>query len=117
MRLLGSWAATRWEYRALDRALAQDVVCELGGSVTLSISPGTYILATDVAGRGRHSVGGMITVQDASLGLRPLGGEREQRLAFQLTDTTLTLHAADAAWAFDGSGEEPAEFVGILVRL
>ena len=117
MRLLGSWAATRWEYRALDRPLVQDVVCELGGSVTLSIGPGTYILATDVAGRGRHSVGGMITILPSSLVLSPLGGGREQALLFQLTDTTLTLHAAEAAWAFDGSDEEPAELVGILVRL
>jgi hypothetical protein len=45
-RLLGSWSATRWQYTSQARPdVTADVVCDLGGSVTLSLSAATYVLA------------------------------------------------------------------------
>ena len=115
--LLGSWAATRWEYASITSRRVVDLVCDLGGSVTLSVSPGTYILTWDIARQGRRSVGGTVEVRASALHLHPHDGVDEEVVLFQLADDTLTLSAAQSAWAFDGNGEEPAAFTAVLVRL
>src|SRR3954468_12504153 len=101
--LLGSWAATRWEYASSTSGNVVDLVLDLGASVTLSVSPGTYILTWDVERRGRRSVGGTLEVTDPWLRLRPQDGGEDEVLLFQLNERTLTLSAQRSGWAFGGS--------------
>jgi hypothetical protein len=115
--LTGSWAATRWHYRRIGQPEREvDVVAGLGGSVTLSLSDGTYVLTSEMAGRGRASAAGTVAVDGERLVFRPHGAGSEQVVGFRLSGQTLALSAADSAWAFERD-EEPAEFVAVLVRL
>lgn len=117
--LLGSWSATRWQYTRRDgRPLALDVVCDLGGSVTLSLSARSYVLTWDVRGRGKLSIGGTFRVRDDQLELFPLGSERGEVIRFRVNAETLSLSAEDSGWDFEGQGHEAAaEFVAVFVRL
>jgi hypothetical protein len=117
MRLIGSWAATRWQYHGRgESAPMVDLVCDLGGSVTLSITAGTFILTRSEPGSAPQSTGGAIEVDDATLALRADDGEAEV-FRYQVTDDTLTLSSEAAAWRFYGNDEQPADFVAVLVRL
>ena len=117
--LFGGWSATRWEYTSL--AAPQrivDVVTDLGGSVALSLTATAFILAFDVAGRGKHSVAGTCEVRGDELWLRHEGPDRAERVAFHLAGDTLSLGSGASGWDFDGTGrEQSATFVAVLVRL
>lgn len=114
---LGSWSATRWQY-ARREGLAVDVVADLGGTVTLSFSAGTWILSWDLPGRGSETVGGTWRRDGERLELWRGGAEQSELLLLRGDLDMLTLQCAASAWTFgDGAGEEPAEFVAILVRL
>ena len=115
---MGSWSATRWMYTSRehpDRTV--DVVCDLGGTVTLSLSAGTWVLTWEIAGQGRQSVGGTLTHRDEQLELQAHQAQDAEAVRFRLAGDTLSLSSAASGWAFDGRGEEAADFVAVLVRL
>ena len=116
--LVGSWAATRWQYHSRNEpARMTDVVCDLGGSVTLSLTASTWILTWDVTGWERRSVGGTLQRDGPRLELLPVLAGGAEVLRYQVTDQTLTLSSDESAWCFDGLREESADFVAVLVRL
>lgn len=117
--LRGSWSATRWQYgKRGDPAESVDVVCDLGGSVTLSLSDGAYVLTWDRGDRNGVSVGGAFDVQGDTLELRPQGANEAESVRFLLGQETLTLRSESSGWDFDGDGQEAvAEFVAVFVRL
>jgi hypothetical protein len=117
--LLGSWSATRWHYTSRDTpGRAIDVVCDLRGTVTLSLSAGTYVLTWDVPGRGGQSIGGAWLVRDDDVEFSPAGSASLESVAFHLGTDELSLRTDDSAWDFSGDGvEEPAGFVAVFVRL
>lgn len=115
--LLGAWSATRWEYtRVAEPRRTLDVVCDLGGSVTLSLSAGTYVLTWAAAGRGSRSSGGSFAVRVDQLELRPLGAAGVETVRYRLGPGVLALSSTESAAEFDGQ-EEAAEFVAVFVRL
>ena len=114
--LLGSWSATRWQYTSRAQ-LTVDVVCDLGGTVTLSVSAGSYVLTWSVAGQASRSVGGALAVAGDRIALRPQGADQAEAVTYRLAGETLALSSDASQWDFDGSGEEPAAFVAVLVRL
>ena len=116
--LLGAWLATRWQYTSRDDAARSlDVVCDLGASVTLSLSEGTYVLTHDVPGRGSRSLGGTIEMGAEALVMRARDAASPETVRFRLADHTLSLSSETSFWDFDGAGEQPARFVAVLVRL
>ena len=117
--LLGSWSATRWMYTQRQEPMRSvDVVCDLGGVVTLSLSAGTYVLTRDVAGPGSRSEGGACEVEAEQLRLTPEGADQSAAVRFRIAADTLSLSAETSAWDFDGDGQdEAADFVAVLVRL
>jgi len=115
--LHGSWSATRWQYTSRERPeRVVDVVAGLGGTVTLSLSEGTYVLTWAIPGHGDASVGGTLTIDGARLVL-DAAGTPAGSLLFHVSAATLALSSETSAWDFDGSGEEAAAFVAVLVRL
>ena len=95
-----------------------DLVADLGGMVTLSLSEGTYVLTHDVAGRSQQSVGGSCAINGEMLELRAQGGDRAESARYRVAGDTLALTATDSGWDFDGDGEdEPATLVAVFVRL
>jgi hypothetical protein len=115
----GSWSATRWQYTSrADPARTVDVVCDLGGVVTLSLSEGTYVLTCDVAGRRNQSVGGVFTMSGDDIHLRASGASDPERVRFRIAAETLALSADESRWDFDGDGrDEPASLIAVFVRL
>jgi hypothetical protein len=114
----GSWAATRWQYASRQQAdRVVDVVTGLGGSVTLSLADGTWVLTWAVPGGGSGTDGGSLVIEGAHLRLRRAGAEGPESVLFHLAAETLALSSEQSAWGFDGDGEEPADFVAVLVRL
>jgi hypothetical protein len=120
--LLGSWSATRWQYRSRAHPESVvDVVCSLGGSVTLSLSAESYVL-TWSSGAGlphdNRSVGGALVVEGDRLSLRPPDALEPDAVTYRLSGETLALSSDASEWDFDGEGKvEAAEFVAVLVRL
>jgi len=113
----GSWSATRWQYTSrADADRVVDVVAGLGGSVTLSLSDGTWVLTWAVPGRGNGTVGGSLAVGRARLDLLRAGPGPPESLEFHQAPDTLALSSDASHWDF-GEGEEPADFVAVLVRL
>jgi hypothetical protein len=116
--VFGSWSATRWQYVSRERPeRVVDVVTGLGGSVTLSLSGDTYVLTWEIAGQPSHSVGGTLGVHGDRLELLPRDAGAVDTVAFHAAGDTLSLSSSASAWEFDGGGEEPADFVAVLVRL
>ena len=117
--VFGGWSATRWQYSSLQAPeQIADVVCDLGGSVTLSLTATAFILAFDVVGRGKHSVSGACEVRGDELLLRPEGTAAPHRVRFRQNGDTLSLQSDASAWDFGGTGEDQAAaFVAVLVRL
>jgi len=117
--VFGGWSATRWQYTsAASPQRVADVVCDLGGSVTLSLTATAFILAIDVAGRGIHSVSGACEVRGDELLLRSDGADGPERVRFRQNGDTLSLQSDVSGWDFDNSGEDQAAaFVAVLVRL
>ena len=117
--LFGSWSATRWQYTSVaDPERVVDVVCDLGGSVTLSLSVAAFILTCDVAGRGRWSLAGACVVTGDELQLTVDGANEPDVVRTRGAGATLSLRSDASAWDFDGSGrDEAAAFVAVLVRL
>lgn len=117
--LLGSWSATRWQYaRGDDSGQVLDLVCDVGGTITLSLSDGTWVLSYDVAPRGKQSVGGTWIARHDVLELTAAGAEAADAVRFRLSAETLSLSSLESWWDFDGSGRDvPALFVAVFVRL
>lgn len=117
--LLGTWSATRWQYTSHDDATrAIDVVCDMGGAVTLSLSAGLYVVSHAIAGDGVQTHGGTCEVVDDQLRLASERVNRVDVLRFRLAAETLSLQSDDSAWDFSGEGrDERAAFVAVLVRL
>ena len=117
--VFGGWSATRWQYTSLAAPeRVADVVADLGGSVTLSLTATAFILAFDVDGRGKHSVSGACAVHGDELLLRPEGAAAAHRLRFRHSGDTLSLQSDASGWDFDGMGQDQeAAFVAVLVRL
>lgn len=116
--LSGSWSATRWQYTSRARPeVAVDVVCDLGGTVTLSLSEGAYVLTWDVPGSASGSAGGVLAMSDGRLNLTAQGAGEAESVRVHVAGPTLALSCEGSAWDFDGSGEESAGFVAVLVRL
>lgn len=116
--LLGSWSATRWQYTSRERPdRVVDVVIDLRGTVTLSLTAGTYILAWDIGNQGSQSIGGTYAARGHELEFAQRADLREH-VGFRLGADELSLKGAESAWDFDGNGhEEPADFVAVFVRL
>jgi len=114
--LLGSWSATRWQY-ASRAGRTVDVVCDLGGTVTLSLSAESYVLTWSVPEQGSRSIGGALALVDDRLDLRAQGGEQVESVIYRLAAETLALSSDASQWDFDGNGDEAAAFVAVLVRL
>ena len=117
--LLGSWSATRWQYaRGDDSGQVLDLVCDLGGTITLSLSDGTWVLAYDVAGRAKQSVGGTWVARQDVLELSAAGADAAEAVRFRVSTETLSLSSLESWWDFDNSGQDvPALFVAVFVRL
>ena len=117
--LEGSWSATRWHYTSrLEPARMVDVVTDLRGTVTLSLSGGAFILAWDIPGRGGRSVTGQWERHGNALEYSWPGVEGVERAAIRLGAQELSLSSESSAWDFDGDGVmEPAGFVGVFVKL
>ena len=114
--LLGSWSATRWQYTSRAQRTV-DVVCDLGGTVTLSLSAHSYVLTWSVTGQTSRSVGGALAVVGDHLDFLAQGAEQRESVTYRLGGETLALSSDATGWDFDGSGDEPAAFVAVLVRL
>ena len=117
--LLGSWSATRWQYtRQGEPAQVIDLVCDLHGNLTLSLSQGNFILTWQVPGiRGQSIGGGCTVVSDQLEFVVPWSGWSEA-VAFHLGAGELSLRSDNSAWDFEGRGhEEPAGFVAVFVKL
>lgn len=113
--LQGTWSATRWQYTA-PPDLARDVVCDLGGSVTLSLGADSYVLACD-APNSRTIEGGAFTIAGDSLELHSHSSDAVRSLRWRLVDDTLTLRSDATNYDFDDSHpNEPAALVAVLVR-
>lgn len=117
--LLGSWSATRWQYtNRFQGEQMVDVVCDLRGNVTLSLSQGTYVLAWDIPGNGSRSIGGSCAVGADQIEFATPGTDTVERVTFHLGSETLSLRCEASAWDFDGKGrEEAADFVAVFVKL
>jgi len=116
--LMGSWSATRWQYASRTRPdRIVDLVCDLHGSVTLSLSAGACVLTWDVPGHSSGSIGGAVALKDGALILRLHGADEADSVRYRVAAQTLALSSDGSAWDFGGDGEEPAEFVAVLVRL
>jgi len=117
--LFGGWSATRWQYRSASvPEHVVDVVTDLRGSITLSLTATAFILAFDVATRGSISVSGRCEVRGDELLLWLDGGDVPERVSFHQTNDTLSLRSDQSAWDFDASGQDQqAAFVAVLVRL
>jgi len=115
--LLGSWSATRWQYTSrLPPERVVDLICDRGGSVTLSLSPDSYILAWEMAGEERQCVGGRVAVNGDQLEFQEDG--RMERVDFRLGVSELSIRSEGSRWIFDGdAGEGPASFVAVFVRV
>ena len=117
--LLGSWSATRWHHTAIARPdQAVDLVCDLGGTVTLSLSADTYVLAWDIPGRESRSVGGPWALRAGLLDFDSPDFRFRESVAYHLNGGLLTITSENSAWEFaDGDGPEPTHFVGVFVKL
>lgn len=115
--LLGSWSATRWQYSSNLRAdRAVDLVCDLRGSVTLSLGPEGFVLTWVLEGGERQAIGGGYAVQGGEIEFSARGAP--ERAEYHLGSVELSLSSDASAWDFDGDGEEePARFVAVFVRL
>lgn len=116
--LLGAWSATRWQYAAADGGRRVDVICDLAGMITLSISPGTWVLSFVVPRWGARSVGGTWTEDAGILRLAPLGAPVIGDLRFRVSGEVLSLSSDQSEWSFRDEGPaEPATLQAVFVRL
>jgi hypothetical protein len=117
--LFGGWSATRWQYTsAEDPGQTVDVVCDLGGSISLSLTETAFILTCDVAGLGHRSLGGTCVVRGDELLLSAEGTAGFDAVRFRQIGETLSLRSDASGWDFEGKGHDrAASFVAVLVRL
>ena len=116
--LLGSWSATRWQYTSRGATpRAADVVVDLRGTVTLSLSAGSWILSWDLPGQASQTIGGTWRYQGDRIELRRRGAGESEVLHVRLGADTISLSADESSWDFGGGAPEPAAFVAVFVRL
>ena len=117
--LRGSWSATRWQHSSLrDPGRSLDVVCDLGGSVTLSIGEEAFVLTTTGAQRGAVNMDGAFRMRGDTLELHAHEGGASWRVRWHLVEHTLTLSSDESRCDFEGDGSaEPAALVSVFVRL
>lgn len=117
--LLGSWSATRWHHVAIDRAdRTVDLVCELGGTVTLSLSAEMYVLAWDIPGRSPGSIGGPWAERGGILEFDGRHPEGKESVTYHLNGSLLTITSEASSWEFENDGVQVAtRFVGVFVKL
>lgn len=106
-----------WEYERREDGHRTDIVGDLGGSVTLSLTDDRYVLSWD-DGRGgpRSREGSLAPSPDEWIDFAAPDGTSE-RIGFTRADGTLVLRSDHSAWDFDGNGERPAAFTAVMVRL
>lgn len=115
--LLGSWAAVRWEYVSADGDRRADPIADLGGAITLSMTAEEYVLSCALRdGPARSAAGVLRLLADDWIEFSPRSGSPE-RVTYRRAAQTLVLRSDDSAWDFTGTGEEPAAFTAVLVRL
>ena len=116
--LQGSWSATRWQHTSLLDGRSLDVVCDLGGSVTLSLGDEAWVLTCNWGARGVVHEGGRFQVDGECLELNGDSAIAGDCLRWRLIENTLTLNAQPSRCDFDGKGTtEPSALVAVLVRL
>ncbi len=117
--LQGSWSATRWQHTSLlDQRRSLDVVCDLGGSVTLSLGDEAWVLTCNWGKRGVQHEGGRFRLSGECLELMGDSALAAECLRWRLVEDTLTLNAEPSRCDFDGNGvSEPSLLVAVLVRL
>lgn len=116
--LVGAWSATRWEYTSRDdTARRTDVVCDLDGTITLSLSDSAWILVAVVPGLGSHTIGGTYDMRGESIELAAAVGGVEQVVRFRVSGELLSLRSEASAWTFGGGHDEPASLIAVFVRL
>jgi hypothetical protein len=114
--LVGSWAAVRWEYVGADGSRRADLA-DQGGAITLSMTAEDYVLSYALRdGPARSAAGGLRVVADEWIEFSPRSGSPE-RVSYRRSAQTLVLRSDASAWDFTGTGEEPAAFTAVLVRL
>lgn len=116
--LLGAWSATRWQYSAADPGRQVDIVCDLAGMITLSISAGTWVLSFVIPAWGARSVGGTWIETAGLLRFAPLGAPVIDDLRFRVSGDVLSISSDQSEWAFHDAGRpEPARLQAVFVRL
>ncbi len=107
----------RWEYGRHDGSRRVDIVGDLGGTVTISIGDGTYVLSHQLAGGETRSASGTLAETGQEwIDFHPAEGAPE-RVGFRRAAGTLALRSEHSSWDFTGGGEESAEFTAVLVRI
>ena len=117
--LQGSWSATRWHHTSLqDPGRSLCVICDLGGSVTLSLGDEAWVLTCKWGTRGVIHEGGRFRLNGDCLELEGDNTLTDECLRWRVVDDTLTLNAEPSRCDFDGNGTtEPSALVAVLVRL
>jgi hypothetical protein len=116
--LSGAWSATRWEYRSADEACRADLVCDLGGAVTLGLSAELWVLTFAVPGRGMRSIGGTYAADGNVLVLRGSPDSERVVIRYRRQGDTLSWSDMASGWDFDADGrDEPATLVAVFVRI
>ena len=116
--LLGTWSATRWQYLSRHHDThAVDLVCDLRGAVTLSLSPGTFILSWDIPGHGSRTVGGQYVVRERAIEFASSAKDVSDAVWYRLGVDELSLQSEESAWDFGDGAEELALFVAVFVRI
>ena len=117
--LLAGWSATRWQYTSLsDPWNAVDMICDLGGSIAITLSDRQFILTCDIPGRGSLTVAGSFEIDGEILRFTALDSSSPQSVRVHQAGRTLSFHSEASAWDFDGTGKERAAwFSAVLVRL
>ncbi len=106
-----------WEYERREDGRRTDIVGDLGGSVTLSLTDDRYVLSWDDGRSGARSSGGSVAMTEAEWIEFAASDGTIERIGIRRAEGTLVLRSEHSAWDFNGSGEGPAEFTAVLVRL
>ena len=94
------------------------MVCDLGGTVTLSVSADRYVLSWDLGDGQSQSHGGHYLAYGEGLEFTAVETGGSDRVGFRFGPREMSFSSEESGWDFDGTGgEEPASFVAVFVRL